>query len=74
MVYLPPPAIDPSKVSLRGVLVDHCRYSGVPPPLTVVCPLPWQVSLRGVLVDHCRYLGVYIGVRAQHPSVWLRAP
>ena len=31
-------------------------------------------SLRGVLVDHCFYLGVYIGVRAQHPSVWLRSP
>lgn len=35
---------------------------------------PSKVSLRGVLVDHCRYLGVYIGVRAQHPSVWFRPP
>jgi len=31
-------------------------------------------SLKGILVDHCRYLGVYIGVRIEHPSVWLRAP
>ena len=31
-------------------------------------------SLRGVLVDHCFYLGIYIGVRANHPSVWLRSP
>ena len=35
---------------------------------------PSKVSLRGVLVDHCYYLGVYIGVRANHPSVWLRRP
>jgi len=31
-------------------------------------------SLRGVFVDHCRYLGLYIGLRLEHPSVWLRAP
>ena len=31
-------------------------------------------SLRGVFVDHCRYLGVYIGVRLEHPGVWLRRP
>jgi|EP00908_Phaeocystis_cordata_P018848 hypothetical protein len=31
-------------------------------------------DLKGVLVDHCQYLGLYIGVRAEHPSVWLRLP
>ena len=35
---------------------------------------PSQMSLKGVLVDHCQYLGVYIGVRLEHPSVWLRSP
>ena len=37
-------------------------YAGGPP------------SLQGVLVDHCEYLGLYIGLRAEHPSVWLRPP
>lgn len=40
-----------------------CLAQGVGPP-----------SLRGVLVDHCRYMGVYMGLRAQHPGVWLRPP
>ena len=31
-------------------------------------------SLKGVLVDHCMYMGIYIGLRAQHPGVWLRPP
>mmetsp|Transcript_2430 Transcript_2430/g.5090 ORF Transcript_2430/g.5090 Transcript_2430/m.5090 type:complete len:307 (-) Transcript_2430:179-1099(-) len=31
-------------------------------------------SLKGVFVDHCRYMGVYIGVRLEHPGVWLRPP
>jgi len=35
---------------------------------------PDKVSLKGILVDHCQYMGVYIGVRAEHPSVWLRPP
>ena len=35
---------------------------------------PSKVSLQGVLVDHCNYLGIYIGVRANHPSVWFRRP
>lgn len=35
---------------------------------------PSQMSLKGVLVDHCQYLGVYIGVRLEYPSVWLRSP
>eukprot|EP00964_Phaeocystis_antarctica_P103984 scaffold69176_cov60-Phaeocystis_antarctica.AAC.6 len=37
-------------------------YAGGPP------------SMQGVLVDHCEYLGLYIGLRAEHPSVWLRLP
>lgn len=29
-------------------------------------------SLKKVFVDHCQYLGYYIGLRMEHPSVWLR--
>ena len=29
-------------------------------------------SLKGVFVDHCNYLGLYIGLRMEHPEVWLR--
>ena len=35
-------------------------------------PFTGDLTFRGVLVDHCMYMGVYIGLRAQHPSVWLR--
>ena len=42
---------------------EACLAAGGGPP-----------SLQGVLVDHCQYLGLYIGVRAEHPSVWLRPP
>ena len=35
---------------------------------------PTTPSLRGVFIDHCKYLGCYIGVRLEHPSVYLRAP
>lgn len=31
-------------------------------------------SLKGVFVDHCQYLGLYIGLRLEQPSVWLRLP
>jgi len=31
-------------------------------------------SIKGIFVDHCRYMGYYIGVRLEHPSVWLRSP
>jgi hypothetical protein len=31
-------------------------------------------SLQGLMVDHCQYMGTYIGVRLEHPSVWLRPP
>ena len=30
-------------------------------------------SLRASFVEHCKYLGLYIGLRLEHPGVWLRA-
>jgi len=39
-----------------------CAVEGGPP------------SLKKVFVDHCQYFGFYIGLRMEHPSVWLRVP
>lgn len=53
-----------------------CVYDGAGEEafLSEVGIRPDQVSIKGVLVDHCQYLGIYVGVRAEHPSVWLRNP
>ena len=29
-------------------------------------------SLQASFVEHCKYLGLYIGLRLEHPAVWLR--
>jgi len=52
-----------------------CLYEGDEQRCLAETPLPPdKVSLKGILVDHCQYMGVYVGVRAEHPSVWLRPP
>ena len=53
-----------------------CLYDGEDGATCIADPnfTERDLSLKAVFVDHCLYLGVYIGLRAQHPGVWLRLP
>lgn len=60
---------------VRCAMDEPCVYDGGAECLAERAPPPaGPPSLKGVFVDHCRYLGLYIGLRLEHPRVWLRPP
>jgi hypothetical protein len=55
---------------------EPCLYEDEDGALCIADPnfTERDLGFRAVFVDHCLYMGVYIGLRAQHPSVWFRRP